>query len=391
MPPKKAPGPSKKTEAKKKERVIEDKTFGLKNKKGAKQQRFISQVEKQVKAGGDPKARKAELDRAEEKKKREEAKRLLEEENKLFKPVAAVQKVEAGVDPKSIFCAFFKQGLCKKGNKCKFSHDPAVEGKVAKRNFYEDTEENDGEEGMEGWDQTTLNEVISKKHGSEKSNATTIICKFFIDAVENNKYGWFWQCPNGGKDCMYKHALPPDYVLKKDKKKLDEDHDEISLEELIEEKRAELSKRSDLTKVTLQTFVQWKKRKLKERSLAEKRDSKKKKDDYLAGGKTGLSGREMFMFDPKMVAEEDDEDDGEAFDLSKMERDYDEDRSVKIHEIKFDEYGIMDDGLDESTNDQLARLKDTSSGKVEMVPIDEDLFEDEDLDDLEDDLTNLDV
>ncbi|TRY61999.1 hypothetical protein TCAL_16289 [Tigriopus californicus] len=327
--------------------------------------------------------------------------------------------IASGVDPKSIFCAFFKQGLCKKGNKCKFSHDPAVEGKVAKRNFYEDTEENDGEEGMEGWDQTTLNEVISKKHGSEKSNATTIICKFFIDAVENNKYGWFWQCPNGGKDCMYKHALPPDYVLKKDKKKLDEDHDEISLEELIEEKRAELSKRSDLTKVTLQTFVQWKKRKLKERSLAEKRDSKKKKDDYLAGGKTGLSGREMFMFDPKMVAEErdceaatshvthlvaaltphppwganttDDEDDGEAFDLSKMERDYDEDRSVKIHEIKFDEYGIMDDGLDESTNDQLARLKDTSSGKVEMVPIDEDLFEDEDLDDLEDDLTNLDV
>lgn len=49
-----------------------------------------------MKAGGDPKARKAELDRAEEKKKREEAKRLLEEESKLFKPVAAVQKVEPG-------------------------------------------------------------------------------------------------------------------------------------------------------------------------------------------------------------------------------------------------------------------------------------------------------
>lgn len=76
------------------------------------------------------------------------------------------------------------------------------------------------------------------------------------------------------------------------------------MEELIEEKRAELSKRSDLTKVTLQTFVQWKKRKLKEKALAEKRDSKKKKDDYLAGGKMGLSGREMFMFDPKMLMDE---------------------------------------------------------------------------------------
>ncbi|KAH9636765.1 hypothetical protein HF086_005088 [Spodoptera exigua] len=56
MPPKKASGggggPSKKTEAKKKDKVIEDKTFGLKNKKGAKQQKFIQQVEKQVKSGG---------------------------------------------------------------------------------------------------------------------------------------------------------------------------------------------------------------------------------------------------------------------------------------------------------------------------------------------------
>ncbi len=41
------------------------------------------------------------------------------------------------------------------------------------------------------------------------------ICKYFLDAVENNKYGWFWQCPNGGNNCMYRHALPPGFVLKK--------------------------------------------------------------------------------------------------------------------------------------------------------------------------------
>lgn len=52
MPPKKTPAPSKKAEQKKKEKVIEDKTFGIKNKKGAKQQKFIQQVEKQVKSGG---------------------------------------------------------------------------------------------------------------------------------------------------------------------------------------------------------------------------------------------------------------------------------------------------------------------------------------------------
>ena len=36
-----------------------------------------------------------------------------------------------------MFCAFFKQGLCKKGDKCKFSHDPDVEKKAAKRNVFE--------------------------------------------------------------------------------------------------------------------------------------------------------------------------------------------------------------------------------------------------------------
>ena len=55
-----------------------------------------------------------------------------------------------------------------------------------------------------------------------------------------------------------------------------------------------------------------------------------------------------------------DDDDGEAFDLSKMEReegDEDEDDNVKVHEIKFDEFGIMDDGVDESTAAQLKAMQ----------------------------------
>lgn len=46
MPPKSAPG--KKTEQKKKEKIIEDKTFGLKNKKGAKTQKYVQQVTNQA-------------------------------------------------------------------------------------------------------------------------------------------------------------------------------------------------------------------------------------------------------------------------------------------------------------------------------------------------------
>jgi hypothetical protein len=49
---------------------------------------------------------------------------------------------------------------------------------------------------MEDWDEDKLAEVVNKKHGAEKSTQTDIICKFFLDAVENNKYGWFWECPD---------------------------------------------------------------------------------------------------------------------------------------------------------------------------------------------------
>jgi len=398
MPPKKGAkdGPSKKTENKKKEKVIEDKTFGLKNKKGTKQQKFIAQVEKQVKQGGDPKNRKREAELAEERKRKEQAKKLEEERKNLFKPVV-VQQVAQGVDPKSVFCAFFKQGLCKKGDKCKFSHDPAVERKAAKRNLYEDDRENKDDDNMDEWDDDKLADVVKKKHGSEKSNQTDIICKYFLDAVEGNKYGWFWTCPNGGANCMYRHALPPGFVLKKDKKKLDaQKGDEISLEELIEQRRAELGARTDLTPVNIESFVKWKKRKMAEKVEKEKKESSKKKEKFTSGVRTGMSGREMFTFDPKMVSHEDDDDEGgEAFDLSKMERDEDEDdgmAGVKVHEIKFDEYGIMDDGLDDSTASKL-KAAGVSEGAVGGVtgPIDEDLFEDEDLDELEEGLTNLDV
>lgn len=84
------------------------------------------------------------------------------------------------------------------------------------------------------------------------------ICKHFLEAVEKSKYGWFWSCP-AGENCIYRHALPPGFVLKKDKKK-DEKKSEITLEELIEKERAALGPHQ--TKVTLESFLAWKKRKI---------------------------------------------------------------------------------------------------------------------------------
>jgi len=61
----------------------------LKNKKGAKQQKFIQQVEKQIKSGGVP-PRKQNEDPS---KKKEEKQKKVDELNVIFKPV---QKVEKG-------------------------------------------------------------------------------------------------------------------------------------------------------------------------------------------------------------------------------------------------------------------------------------------------------
>ncbi|VDN29419.1 unnamed protein product [Cylicostephanus goldi] len=205
--------------------------------------------------------------------------------------------------------------MCHKGAKCKFSHDLAVEQKTQKKNLYVDSRElKQEEDNMENWDETKLSEVVNKKHGeaNKKLNQTTIVCKYFLQAVEENKYGWFWECPNGGDKCIYRHCLPEGYVLKKDRKKMEEQDKEnqISLEELIEKEvscirrfavknrgrsvivraahllfyfqRAALQGKN-LTKVTLQSFVAWKKRKLREKKQKEEEEEKAKKDKIKAG------------------------------------------------------------------------------------------------------------
>lgn len=96
--------------------------------------------------------------------KKEQKKKEIDELNSLFKPVVELQKLGKGVDPKSVLCVFFKQGLCAKGDKCKFSHDLNVVRRTEKRNIY-DTEEEKEKDDMNEWDQTKLEDVVQKKHG----------------------------------------------------------------------------------------------------------------------------------------------------------------------------------------------------------------------------------
>ncbi|XP_061693901.1 zinc finger CCCH domain-containing protein 15 [Syngnathoides biaculeatus] len=429
MPPKKpAPAPgNKKTQEKKKEKIIEDKTFGLKNKKGAKQQKFIKNVTQQVKYG-QQNARQVAQAEADKTNKKMDKKKELDELNELFRPVVAAQKVNKGVDPKSVLCAFYKQGQCTKGDKCKFSHDMSMERKCEKRSVYVDERDEELEKDtMDNWDEKKLEEVVNKKHGeAEKKKAKTqIVCKFFLDAIENNKYGWFWVCPGGGGECMYRHALPPGFVLKKDKKKEEKDQ-EISMEELIESERAALG--PSVTRITLETFLAWKKRKRQEKVDKAREEMEKKKADFKAGKSLVVSGREVFEFRPELVDDDDDEADDTRYADKEDEDDREMTDAAEVQDIdlsrfvpqEVDHTGITVAAVDRFTSRSKSQMKDQdkelngacggsdangpsgAEGGGEAggggeedddddkdVPVDENLFTGEDLEELDEELNTL--
>ncbi|OAY41054.1 zinc finger CCCH domain-containing protein 11 [Manihot esculenta] len=294
MPPKQ----QSKADLAKKQKIVEDKTFGLKNKNKSKNvQKYVQNLKQSVQPKPDP-------SKAAAKKKKEEDKAKEKELNDLFKVAVSQPKVPIGVDPKSILCEFYKVGQCAKGFKCKFSHDLNVQRKGEKIDLYCDTRD---QETMEEWDQETLEKVVeSKKMEYNQNKPTEIVCKYFLDAVEKKQYGWFWVCPNGGKDCHYRHALPPGYVLKSQMKALlEEESEKLSIEEEIENQRAKVA---TSTPMTPELFMQWKQKKMEERDagLAAQKAERAKNDR--------MSGRELFLSDASVFV-----DDAEAYEEYKRE------------------------------------------------------------------------
>ncbi|KAF8538536.1 hypothetical protein BDD12DRAFT_741078 [Trichophaea hybrida] len=310
MPPKNQDKKVKPTAAK----IVADKTFGMKNKKGGKAQKDIQRLQSQASSAGTPEEKRKREEKAQrerEKKAAEEAKR---ETAELFKPVQ-VQKVPFGVDPKTVVCIFFKKNICEKGKKCKFSHDLSVERKQEKKNLYEDARGQDSkkEDTMDNWDEEKLRAVVKSKHGNPQTT-TDKVCKYFIDAVENQKYGWFWTCPNGGDECKYKHSLPPGFVLKTKEQRAAEKAlmdkspmATLTLEDFLEARRAELTGKG--TPVTEESFNKWK----------AQRKSKKEVEEEVRLAKEA-TGRAMFEKGDWMNdsdEESEDEDDGD-FDLQAL-------------------------------------------------------------------------
>lgn len=311
-------------------KVKDDKTFGMKNKKGGKAQAQIKIIQQQQQNAGKTKEQLA------KEKKREEEKRLKAEAEKARAndpSFSIVQpRVPFGVDPKTIICAFWLAGKCDKGSKCKFAHSKEASRKTDKKDIYTDTRDGPGEEDdedkkndtMDKWDRAKLDRVILSKHGNPRST-TDKVCKFFLQAVEDGKYGYFWSCPNG-EECMYRHALPQGFVLKSQRKEIEaaEKANEISLEEFLESARHKLG--SNLTPVTAESFAQWKKDRMNKKQAEEDAIENKKKQQAQANKMLGLSGREMFQLNPEMYEEADEGGAGDEFDMAAYFKNWEQDR-----------------------------------------------------------------
>lgn len=391
MPPKKgAKGsqPSKKTVEKKKAKVVEDRTFGLKNKNKSKAvQKYVHSVESSIK--GSQKGKQMSEYEQRQKKLEQEKKKAFEDS--IYQAAVVQQKVPPGVDPKSVLCDLFRKGSCKKGNRCKFSHDlNKIMREQAMKKEEEEKKRKEQEakdrETMEDWDTEQLAKIVEAKQGLENKNLPTqIICKHFLKALETQHYGWKWECPNGGKKCIYKHTLPPGYVLKsKKKKEPEEDEDYTPLEEVLEEERNQLETRTPLT---LELFMKWK----KEKAAAKEAEQKKHLKEVKAN-RNMRSGKEMFEFNPELFV-----DDESAVESSGLVREEDPDEGpVNILEatatslsrtVVGADYGEGDEEGSTTTQQtaetsQTAQADESSAQAFDLGSDDEDLL-DEDIPDEE--------
>ncbi|EEC01655.1 zinc finger protein, putative [Ixodes scapularis] len=108
-----------------------------------------------------------------------------------------------------------------------------------------------------------------------------------------------------------------------------ENWDEAKLAEVVEQKHGEAERRmpktdiraklgSNLARITLESFLAWKKAKIQERQATEQKERDRKRDEFKAGRNMGLSGRDMFTFRPELADDDQNEEDEEAYDLTRF-------------------------------------------------------------------------
>ena len=180
--------------------------------------------------------------------------------------------------------------------------------------------------------------------GTPEMPETIITCLSFIKAVEDEKYGFRWECPNNGIKCQYRHMLPEGYTLtsKKEReaarKQAEVDAKNArTMEEDIEEERAAL-KSDGLTPVNAETFAAWKeKRAIKklaaaEANLLKSQESAAAKRQMTKGKNSVMSGRALFSYNPDMFKDQEG-----AADLDKVDQTlFETEEAKEEEEVDFD-------------------------------------------------------
>ncbi|GIQ88409.1 hypothetical protein KIPB_010652 [Kipferlia bialata] len=204
-------------------------------------------------------------------------------------------------------CALFLHGLCTKGDKCKYSHDKATTGKQRqKRDIHQDDRDDHAD--------CTLEEAVAaiqNRDARSTKNKSERVCRFFLEAIEQEKIGYFWECPNIVRfgHCKYRHALPAGFILKRDAvaqrvSANTRDLDNHQLEDEIEAKRAQIT---NGTPVTPETFAAWKAARLVKKQEEAAKATKDKNEEQRRAGIVrqflGVTGSKMFELDPSMFEE----------------------------------------------------------------------------------------
>ena len=136
-----------------------------------------------------------------------------------------------------------------------------------------------------------------------------------------------------------RHALPPGFVLKSQRKK-DEEADkakEITMEEFLEVERYKLPK-EPRTPVTAETFAKWKETRMNKKEAELEINRKAKETQAMAGKSAGMSGRDLFTYNPLITEGDDEGEDGGDWDLEEyrnkamVERDEAERKRMEILE-----------------------------------------------------------
>ncbi|KAL1504478.1 hypothetical protein AB1Y20_010883 [Prymnesium parvum] len=271
MPPKDA-----KAAAQAAAKKVEDKTFGMKNKNKSK---AVQQTIAQMKASAGANEKKRETEDMKKAAARAAMDQVLFKEAKTKKELLAEKMAKA-------------EAAIKKAEKTK---------EPEKRDIYTDQRDQKKDDLMETWDDDKLRSVVDSKKTAGERVKTSIICKHFIEAVEKRTYGWFWECPNGGDKCQYRHALPEDYVLKRDK-----DPNAVidlgpRIEDEIEERRKALTSR---TPVTFERLQEWLARKKAKQQEEEEKKLDAAKKQYAKGKASGVSGKMLFSIDASIFVDD---------------------------------------------------------------------------------------